>query len=404
MQLGAAGLASGLLGNASTTAGEAEVELKKLVADLEYLTRASEFGTVERGNPKPYTLPPEKLKAAGMTRETWRLEVVPDPESNSKVERPLRRADGTALDFAGLMKLADKHAVRFLKVMTCNNGGSPLGTGLWEGVPLREAVWMARPVENVRRVFFDGYHNLDPKQLFRGSLPIGRVLEDPPGTPPVILCYKLNGDWISGKRGGPVRMVIPEAYGFRNIKWLNRLVLTNLFHANDTYARGNNDIDSWLKTNARFIARPRKVSAGRPFPVTGLAQVGISGLKQVQVWLHPKDQPLPADDPYFQGGDWRDMEILPAPARFGGGLPEEALAAGSKPPAFGFDGKTGHPRPWPLSYALAHWAGIVPGVPAGRYDLRCRTIDRNGIAQPLPRPFRKSGRNHIERVTLVVGG
>lgn len=44
----------------------------------------------------------------------------------------------------------------------------------------------------------------------------------------------------------------------------------------------------------------------------------------------------------------------------------------------------------------------MPGVPAGKYDLRCRTIDANRIAQPMPRPFPKSGRNAIEKVELEV--
>ena len=44
--------------------------------------------------------------------------------------------------------------------------------------------------------------------MFRSSLPIGRVLEDPPGDHPVILCYKLNNQWLSGERGGPVRMIV----------------------------------------------------------------------------------------------------------------------------------------------------------------------------------------------------
>ena len=54
-----------------------------------------------------------------------------------------------------------------MKVMTCNNRSRPLGMGLWEGVPLRDVIWLARPVENVRRVFYHGYHNEDPKQMFR---------------------------------------------------------------------------------------------------------------------------------------------------------------------------------------------------------------------------------------------
>ena len=75
------------------------------------------------------------------------------------------------------MKLAEKHAVRFAKVMTCLNIGCPLGMGIWEGVPLRD-VWMTQPREDMRRVFYYGYHNDDPEQMFRSSLPIGRVFED----------------------------------------------------------------------------------------------------------------------------------------------------------------------------------------------------------------------------------
>ncbi|MEE3366432.1 MAG: molybdopterin-dependent oxidoreductase, partial [Planctomycetota bacterium] len=239
--VGASGLNGDLLGDEGKPAAASQVTLDGLVKKLEFLTKPAAFGTVERGNPLPYKLPPEKLKTAGLTRESWRLEVLADPASNSQVTRPLRLADETALTFEGLMKMAEKHSVRFLKTMTCNNEDAPLGTGLWEGVPLRDVIWTANPKANIRRAWFYGYHNEDPKQEFRGSLSIGRILEDPPGVPPVILCYKLNGDWISGKRGGPVRMVIPECYGFKNIKWLTKVFLTNRFNANDTYAGGNND-------------------------------------------------------------------------------------------------------------------------------------------------------------------
>jgi len=408
LELGGGVGALGLSGRQLQAAGEPDAAAKSqaaldaLIKDLQYLTHPEAFVSVERGNPLPYKLPPEKLKAAGMTRESWRLEVLPDPESNSQVERPLRVADGTALTFDGLMKLAEKHSIRFLKTMTCNNIGSPLGTGLWEGVPLREVIWAAKPTSNVRRVWFYGYHNEDPKQEFRGSLSVGRVLEDPPGTPPVILCHKLNGDWISGKRGGPVRMVIPESYGFRNIKWLTKVFLTNRFNANDTYERGNNDIDSWMKSIARFISKPRRGSAGIPIPLTGLAQVGINGVSKVQAWLHPKDKPLPGGDPYFQKAPWQDMKLLPPPDVFGGGLPKDAIGPGVAPPVHGFDPKTGRPTAWPQAYSLVHWAGLLPGAPAGRYELRCRAINNRGVAQPLPRPFRKSGASDIERVSLVV--
>ena len=398
LKIGAAGFASGALGRLAARGAEPDPKLAEALKKIVYLTKQADFGTVERGDPLPYTLPEDKRREVGLEQETWTLDVVADPDSNSKVEQPMSRAGGNPFTFQQLQELAEKHAVRFLKVMTCNNGESPLGIGLWEGVPLREVIWLAKPVENIRRVFYHGYHNDKPEQLFQSSLPVGRVLEDPPGTAPVILCYKLNGEWISGKRGGPVRLVVPDAYGFKSVKWLNRVVLSNLFHANDTYAGGNNDVDSWMKTYARFLSKPGRLKPDEPIPITGVCQVGISGLSRVQVWVSPQGTELPANDPYLTRGDWKDADLLPPPETWGGDFGDKPLPQ----PVFRFDSKTGHPEQWPLPYTIAHWATLLPGVPAGKYDLRCRTIDANGIAQPLPRPFRKSGRNSIERATLIV--
>jgi hypothetical protein len=294
------------------------------------------------------------------------------------------------------MRLAAKHAVRFAKTMTCLNIGCPLGTGIWEGVPLREVIWLAEPEKNLRRVFYYGYHNDDAKQMFRSSLPIERVLEDPFDLPPVILCYKLNGERLSSVRGGPVRMVVPEAYGFKSIKWLTHIVLTNLFHANDTYAEGNNDVDSTLKTFAATLSVPRQVKAGEPIPVTGYAQVGTSGLSKVQVWVQSNNVELPEHDRFFAKAPWTDAQILPPPKHWGnvrdGKIPANTL---------GFD-TAGRPRRWPMRLAKVYWTTLLPRLVAGEYTLRSRTIDEKGVAQPLPRPFAKSGHSDIESVDIVV--
>lgn len=68
----------------------------------------------------------------------------------------------------------------------------------------------------------------------------------------------------------------------------------------------------------------------------------------------------------------------------------------------GFDPRTGEPEQWPMLLAKAHWACLHEGLPAGKYVLRCRTIDRNGAAQPMPRPFRKSGHAAIESRLITV--
>ena len=193
-----------------------------------------------------------------------------------------------------------------------------------------------------------------------------------------------------------MRIVVPEAYGFKSIKWLSHVVLTNLPHANDTYAEQNNDVDSPLKTFAATIAIPREIKAGENIPVSGYAQVGIAGLSKVQVSIESNATERPEDDPHFKTAPWIHAELLPAPERWSG-LPDGKIP----PSTHGFNAD-GVPKSWPLRLTNAHWAAVLPGLPAGEYTFRCRTIDHNGHAQPMPRPFRKSGHAAIESAGITV--
>ena len=108
---------------------------------------------------------------------------------------------------------------------------------------------------------------------------------------------------------------------------------------------------------------------------------------------------MPADDPHWSRADWKDVMMLPPPHNWGGGLPE-----GKLPPTNQTDAATGNPVEWPLRYTIIHWAALMLAPSAGSYDLCCRTIDRNGIAQPMPRPFPRTGFNALHVVPLVVKG
>jgi DMSO/TMAO reductase YedYZ molybdopterin-dependent catalytic subunit len=398
LRLGSAGLLSAGLSPFLARAENAPSGTDGETVTPEYLTREENFKNVGRGKPPPHELSEAKRREVGLVPETWRLEVVADPESDSKLDHPLSKAQGTALTWAVLMKLAETHTVRFLHVMACTNMPGPLGLGLWEGVPLREVIWMARPTANVRRLFYHGYHNDDPKQRFQSSLTLDRVLEDPPGEWPVILCYKLNGQWLTPQRGGPVRMVVPGLYANKSVKWLQRVVLTNNPRLNDTYAEWNNDTESQLKTCASFLSVPEKASAGRPLPIAGVAQVGMSGLRGVQYFLQPKDQAWPQDDPSFGKVPWHDAQLLPPPAQWGGGLTADRLTGG----VLGFSASTNKPLQWPMRDSLVHWRAVLTDLAPGRYELLCRSIDANGLAQPLPRPLLKSGHNAIQRLAVTV--
>src|SRR5439155_13722942 len=122
-------------------------------------------------------------------------------------------------------------------------------------------------------------------------------------------------------------------------------------------ASGNNDVDSPLKSFAATLSVPTEVAANEPIPITGYAQVGISGLSKIQVWITPSDQEWPAEDKDFTAAPWVDAQILGPPSRWGGELADDAIPTGT----LGFD-SAGRPRTWPMRLAKAHWAILLPGL------------------------------------------
>src|SRR5262249_9156659 len=119
-------------------------------------------GGPARGNPHPHSLKGEDLVKARLTPESWRLEIVGD---GCKVEKPRKLDDGTAIDLLMLLELGKKHGVKFIKAMQCRSGNFPQDQALWEGVPLREVLRLAGTIDNVMRVYANGFHHNDPKQL-----------------------------------------------------------------------------------------------------------------------------------------------------------------------------------------------------------------------------------------------
>jgi hypothetical protein len=306
------------------------------------------------------------------------------------LSRSLTLADGTALDLPALLELGKKHEVKFLKAMQCLNIPTPLGQGLWEGVPLREVLRLCGTMRNVRRIYYWGFHNNDPKQLFQSSVSYTQAMETPPGELPAFLAYRLNGEPIPLIRGGPVRMVIPWAYGFKSIKWVQRIVVTNDYKANDTYAEQNNDPESHLKTAAYLDELPAKIPAGQPVPLNGVVISGLSGLKRVE-YLLSRDDAKPGP-PGNDAEQWIECRLEDPPADWSAAFPDGV----SSRQILGFDPGTGQPATWPLRYSMISWSASLKNVAPGKYSVRARAVDLNGFAQPEPRSNQKAGMNALD--------
>jgi DMSO/TMAO reductase YedYZ molybdopterin-dependent catalytic subunit len=61
----------------------------------------------------------------------------------------------------------------------------------------------------------------------------------------VMLAYEMDGKPLSRAHGAPLRLVIPEMYGYKNVKWLSGINLVR--KAEDGYwERLGYDQDAWV--------------------------------------------------------------------------------------------------------------------------------------------------------------
>src|SRR5206468_11016162 len=118
----------------------------------------------------------------------------------------------------------------------------------------------------------------------------------------------------------------------------------------DTYANGNNDPDSYLKTAAYVDDGPEKIPAGQPVLLTGKVSSGLSGVKRVEYWVRrveDKPAPLADDAPELLRGPWVECELQSQPDW------NAILPPGFNPKRLlGFDKATGKPLTWPPRYSV----------------------------------------------------
>ena len=64
--------------------------------------------------------------------------------------------------------------------------------------------------------------------------------------PDVMLALEMDGKPVSRAHGGPVRLVIPDMYGYKSVKWVGRIeALDTTDHLGYWEQRGY-DVDAWL--------------------------------------------------------------------------------------------------------------------------------------------------------------
>lgn len=150
---------------------------------------------------------------------TWRLRI------GGLVDRPV------TLDYAQLRALP-----RFERTATfhCVTGWTVEDVH-WAGVRFDDLLAAAGP-----QAAAGGLRFTSAEQPYVDSLSLEQA-----ALPDVLLAYELNGKPLSRDHGAPVRVVIPDMYGYKGVKWVERIDLVSEPEPGYWEVRGY-DSDAWV--------------------------------------------------------------------------------------------------------------------------------------------------------------
>ncbi|HET8528408.1 MAG TPA: molybdopterin-dependent oxidoreductase [Gaiellaceae bacterium] len=151
---------------------------------------------------------------------TWRLEV------GGLVEQPL------TLDHRALLALPRTEEVRDFHCVT----GWSVPNVRWAGVRLADLLDRVRPAASAHAVRFTS-----------AEIPyVDYLTLDQARRSDVLLAYELDGAPLPRPHGAPLRLVMPEMYGYKSVKWVARVDLVRQPEDGYWELRGY-DRDAWIQ-------------------------------------------------------------------------------------------------------------------------------------------------------------
>jgi len=130
-------------------------------------------------------------------RRSWRLKI------DGLVERPLELNYDQLLALPRAEQVSDFHCVTGWSVKHVH----------WAGVRFADLLRPARPLPQAKALTF-----VSAERPYVDSLTLEEAyLKD------AMLAYEMDGKPLSRPHGAPARVVIPEMYGYKNVKWVERI-------------------------------------------------------------------------------------------------------------------------------------------------------------------------------------
>ncbi len=157
---------------------------------------------------------------------TWRLRI------DGLVQRPIELSYGELRSLPRVEQVSTFH---------CVTGWIVKGVR-WGGVRFHDLLAGARPMPQAHALHF-----VSAEKPYDDYLTLQQV-----ALSQVMLAYEMNGKPLAREHGAPVRVVIPEMYGYKNVKWVERIELVGRPGAGYWEQRGY-DADAWVGRSNGFF-------------------------------------------------------------------------------------------------------------------------------------------------------
>lgn len=339
-----------------------------------------EFNSVEPialGSEVPFLTPVKDFyykNGADISIRDWTLPIISKEQWALKIDGLV--SNPITVRYADL-EAESANAVNLLKTMRCvidsNEVQGLIGTAVWRGVPLR--IFLDRAgvdPARTRRLFLYG------SDRFENNVKLDKVYGSQPQelVEPLLVTH-MNGEPLTAEHGAPVRLIIHDSFGYKNVKWIGRVEATDDDRDFGTYQAAGFVDDGQI----RAVSRPTEPLSNAQVPaglitVRGFAVSGFAGIKDVSVSV---------DEGLFTPAMLQDQASV---------LSADPLIA----EAIQF---TGSDRfPFPFRGVWRKWEFTFDAAP-GTHTIRIRATDGAGNEQPDADTDISDGINAIPSITII---
>jgi DMSO/TMAO reductase YedYZ molybdopterin-dependent catalytic subunit len=191
----------------------------------------------------------------------WSLEI------GGMVDRPM------SLSFSDVMARDAHEMAATLECISNRVGGSYISNTTWTGFPLKELLdeaGLQDGVVDIKLEAADGYSE---------SIPLAEALQDD-----TLLVYLMDGLALTDKHGFPLRLIVPNIFGMKNVKWITKIEAVAEDFQGYWQERQWSDVATVVTMSRIDIpGRGDKADLGSTVELGGVAFAGDRGISMVEV-------------------------------------------------------------------------------------------------------------------------